>query len=516
MKRRDNLLPEWTRTIWASEQAKTIWEPRIERIGALTTELELLTVEAGHRRAAWIFVGPDVLTTRTQELARRGLILCPLQRSGVFGSYASQGLPYQDGQPWHYRALVVRAGDELVELSGQFIGGDNEAIGVALGYPRCCRSFFERIWIREKWLDTTWPMADGSTYSLPGETSALHERWTGKPLQTWRFSASDRWPANILGRWASVRAVPWLPCSFTCAETTAAWGKYWEPLAGGIDADALEWLETLLCASWRWSALHGIAEIETSIFKVSTRTDACDDLHVVEYAGVHELEAGTTGTRFPYHTPTEPQLTKGKSFAAGLEAVSKKVAPDPDETSLGWTQNGFSTLEGMEAAHDVLLEVLRKGCKSAPAGYLMDPNCGNGILLEKIGRLLPKLVRCGIEIDRERALSAYYRLDDRVDEDPDGHVVRGSLAILEHWQGRFYDLVLMMPGRLLELEAVERAGVLHYLKQHARRLLVYAYTDPGYDDLEAYADAAGLLQDWRAHFQIDAPGVAMAAILRQR
>ena len=358
-------------------------------------------------------------------------------------------------------------------------------------------------------------MAEGGTYSLPGETSELVEKWTGNPLQTFLYASTDRWPANILGRWAGVRAVPWLPCSFTC-EATALEFEEWEPLAFEIDADAAEWLEELLRGNWRWSALHGIAEIETPILKISTRTDACDDLHVVEYVGDRVLEAGATGTRFPYYEPTDPQLTKGKSFAAGLEAVTTITAP-AESAALTWEQNGFGSRAGMETAHDVLLEALEKGYEplegirdAKTRRYLMDPNCGNGLFLELLAERYPHVVGCGIECQRDRALAAY----ERVGEGQGGEerIVFGSLAILDNWRAREYDLVLMMPGRLLELEAVERAGVLYYLKRHARRLLVYAYDAKDHEDLKGYAERAGLLEDWHADYQIRVSGAAAATV----
>lgn len=495
MKRRECCLPEWTRTIWASQTAKEVWEPRIARIGVLTATLEISTVENGQRRAAWIYVGSEDLQTRQDELAERGLTVIPIHRQGITGSYSASGLPYEERQPYNWRCLVAQLGIPSDQLEGAFREGNDEMIGEALGYPKCCRDFFARVWVREQWLDTTWPMAEKE-----GEAT---------DVTTLRFEVIDRWPANILGRWAGVRAVPWLPCSFICGETVQAWRDLWEPLAHGIDEEALEWLETLLCASWRWSALHGIAEIEMSIFKVSTRTDTCDDLHVVEYAGA-ELEAGATGTRFPFHVPKDPQLTKGKSFAAGLKALETS---DPD--SKLWEQNGFASLEGMASSHDVLLRALEEGYEptedfgvAKARGYIMDPGCGNGIFLEKLGDRYPWLLGCGIECMRDRAIAAYERLPVSEEE----RIVFGSLALLDNWRGREYDLVLMMPGRLLELEAVERAGVLYYLKMHARRLLVYAYGVPGHENLESFVEAAGLLKDWQGDFSGDSGGVVFATV----
>lgn len=469
MKRRENRLPEWTRTIWTSQAARLTWEPRIQRVGALTAELELRTVAEGVRRAAWIFVGPDELPARTVELAARGLAIHPILRSGILGAYASQGLRYQEGQPWHYRALVVRdGGHEFVDLGSHFITGNNEAIGEALGYPTCCRKFFERVWVREKWLDTTWPMASGDDGERTVAWDESNEQ--RETVKTLRFDVSDRWPANILGRWAGVRAVPWLPCSFTCTGTVGTWIEGWESLAREIDAQALEWLETLLCASWRWSALHGIAEIETSIFKVSTRTDTCDETHVVEYAGA-ELEAGTTGTRFPFQVPKDPQLTKSRSFAAGLEALSKKASQDPDASFL-WTDNGFSSLEAMDEAHNILLDAAPI-LKLKPGATVLDLGCGNGRLLQRLGAFEPELNLYGIEAHADRCRRAG-SLAGRISVT----VYEGSMFDPKIWADLDPALVFFMPGRILELrDADERAERLRGLLARSWRVVFYSYGD---------------------------------------
>ena len=522
MKRRENKLPEWTRTIWASESAKNLWEPRIQRIGALLTELELLTVEMGFRRAAWTFVTPNELADKTIALAARGLTLFPLQRTGQSGSYASQGKAYEEGQPWHYRAIVFSAETGAGSLAAIFSGGDNGAMGMALGYPECCRKFFQRVWVDEKWLDTTWPMAEQTGIESKQHDHIVFPAGEVNPdMRTLRFEGAERWPANILGRWSGVRAVPWLPCSLACRDTVEVWDTHWRPLAQDVDAEALGWLQQLLQTNWRWSALHGIAEIETPIFKVSTRTDACDELHTVEYVGsVQELEEGATGTRFPYFAQQAPQLTQGKSFAAGLEAL-RAQAEEPQavepaapavlvDDSL-WVQNGFNARQGMEEAHAVLFRALAVSYTPAAEGYIMDPGCGNGLLLEQLAVMYPHLFCCGIECIRERAIAAYERLDAS-GKLAEQCVVFGTLGELDNWRKRQYDLVLMMPGRLLELEPIIRQGVLYYLKEHARQLLVYAYNDQKYANLEDYARDAGLLEDWRLTCQSEVPNTAAAAI----
>lgn len=105
--------------------------------------------------------------------------------------------------------------------------------------------------------------------------------------------------ANILWRWMGVRAVPHLPCSFSCPGTVALAARL---LQVGCDAgyeEEMDWIEQILRWPVGWSALHGIAEIKTPVVKVSTRTDATAHKYVVRYRGDRYQGEGATGLAFP-------------------------------------------------------------------------------------------------------------------------------------------------------------------------------------------------------------------------
>lgn len=68
-----------------------------------------------------------------------------------------------------------------------------------------------------------------------------------------------------------------------------------------------------------------------------------------------------------------------------------------------WTDNGFSSLEAMDTAHQHVLLLVERAFQHNP--YIMvvwDLGCGNGLLLHKIKGLHPKIFAAGIDSSREK------------------------------------------------------------------------------------------------------------------
>lgn len=340
---------EWCRTIWASEAARSLWQPRIQAVSQAWHAAERASVGA-FRHACLQTISPEGLPELSAKAAESRLELIILARQGDSGSYSASTRGVTPGEPWTYRvALVERR--FAAEFSAAFRGGDDTTVGRLLGFPECCRSFFDRVWVQGGWRDTTWPMFDAS------EDEGAHE-------------------SNILLRWIGVRYVPHLPCRFDCEATAELGGKFRRLLP----AQERSWSDELLSMPIEWSALHGIGEIKTPLFTVSTKTDGTAEPLVVRRKGSGYPELGARGLRFPYHRNPD----------------SLRV----DETL--WTDNGFTSREAMEDAHARLLELLPDRY-----GTVIDLGCGNGRLLSYIDAER----RVGVEADAERAARAQLRLD---------------------------------------------------------------------------------------------------------
>jgi hypothetical protein len=298
-------LHDFTRTSWASERAREVWQPRIERIVKAWLDIEWRAVLAGVRACS---VRPMWLTDFVSEAPRwaeAGLASLPLDLEGT-GSTVAEKLRLD--RPFRVRVLIGRV-SELVAFKGAWDRADQEVIGSMLGYPPCCREFFRDVWVEEGMVDPTWPMAMA----------------TGGAQQQDRMVEIDGpAQANILWRWMGVRAVPHLPCRCDCAASAKLADQM---LAVGREAgfdEEVDWMLQILSWPLEWSALHGIAVIKTPVLKITTMTDATPNRYVVRWTGTQFPREGARGLEFPYRR-SRRRFSSSRAFERGLAAAGEKA-----------------------------------------------------------------------------------------------------------------------------------------------------------------------------------------------
>lgn len=325
---------EFTRVAWASDRARAVWEPRVQAIQAAWLDVELTSVAEGLRPAALVF-----------------------DRSGLFDRARLLGLEMLAVAP--DRFAVGRSADPDI-LAVAYRERHDELVGQMLGFPVCCRVFFERVWNQLQKRDTT-PHMEGA--DRPGYRET-----------------------NILGRWLGVRTVPHLPCSFRC-QASHAFALQLQPL---WPARELAWALEILSWPVRYSALHGITIITMPVVKVVTDTDyTATELRIDRHGTAYPVEAAN-GLEFPFQAP----------------------APLIDLSVRLWTDNGFSSRQAMDHAHTQLLARVPAGVES-----VIDLGAGNGILLERIGARRSM----GLESVRARAIPGAARgvLHGYIEDVPD-------------------------------------------------------------------------------------------------
>ena len=370
-----------------------------------------------------------------------------------------------------YRVAVGALGD-VAALKAAIDGGDDPMMGRLLGFPECCIAFFRKTWVNDGCVDTTWAMAANGGRAEAG--GYVLEIDAGAPFQ-----------ANILWRWVGPRAVPHLPCSFDCratvdfANTLMALGR---ELGYGQE---MAWLEEILSWPVSWSALHGIAEVKTPVLKVSTRTDATAHAFTVRRQGVLVPAEAATGLAFPFRTPGRPGPTHSLAFRKGLAAP---IAPHTAPPEWYASDNGFSTRAAMDEAHRPIVDLALTSI--GDVGTVLDLGCGNGALLKKIAEARAGIIPFGV--DTEESKLEHARLLQ-----PDfgrNFVAANMFERIPLDPETVYSLVILMPGRLLEVDAEAASRLRAWLHGHFQHLLIYAYGDwlTRYQGLEGLAERAGL------------------------
>jgi SAM-dependent methyltransferase len=441
-------IPDFNRCSWVSDAARQVWEPRIKRISHAWQRVEMQSVIAGVRRAALISVWPDQRTELEAELARMGFVAEELSRSRAEKIYSNSLKVPQAGELYTLRLAIGKA-DAVRRLSRAYLIKDAVAIGSEFGYPECCAAFFDRYWNREQLKDTTWPMAVRTTSASVSTAS--------------RVECQGSEYANILWRWSGVRAVPHLPCSFDCADTVQLGQKM---IGIGRDLGLCSEMDDLLAIlSWPvyWSALHGIAEIKTPIFKQVVNTDATPFKYSVLRRGTEYPSEGPAGTGFPF-----AQFEIGKNSTPGaLTKISSAERP-PAHT---FQRNGFKSVMAMDKAHQTLVSASRQILGSA-GGNVIDMGCGDGTLLHKIAALADNLVPYGVDLDSKVVAAARTQMPPFAD-----NIRVRNLWDVANTFDLHFKLVLMAVCRFDEV-TLERANeMLHFLTGSAESVLFYHYAD---------------------------------------
>jgi len=455
----DFRLPPFTRWSWASPSALAIWQPRIERVIKAATHVEWLSVLSNLYRAAIVSLSGDEIGRAAVDWFRAGLVAVPIRtrNRGVGGARPSTDF------------LVTRP--EVVDtLDASAAKSSAEWV---LGAPECC-------------ID-----AARSTDPRPGLDSFSRLVAATGNLADHRDRVIKEWePAsNIAFRVRGLRAVPHVPCALDCVATGELWNalsELWDRHGYSVER---AWLLELLSMSLEWSALHGIAEVKTPLFRMIYDCRATASKHVIRLdSGV---ASSTRGVRFPYAPPPRNLVTHSASFRRGIDAPLLSLR-GPGTTSVApvstWLENGFSSMDAMGRCHSLVVEAVTVGLQ-ARVGGVLDLGCGNGALLRRICAARDSaLIPWGVD-----ANAATVRHARELDAERADHYCIGDMFDPLTWPGpKRYTLGVLMLGRLIEREHLA-ATLARTLRAACEVIVLYVY--PGYPlgslaSLAARADIA--------------------------
>lgn len=459
-------LPEFVRIAWVSHEAQTVWEPRIKKISELFPVLERLAVLHDVKPSALQVCTPAELVTVTNWSIANGLVCIPLSMQGAGGTYASATPALEPGRPWAYRVFIGSA-----DLAKYFIEWwnerDDERIGAALGFPSCCREFFQWAWNEQGWRDTTLPMSI-NPHVEQGARAAI----AGDGLYDQHIRVGGSLECNVLLRWLGLRLVSHLPCSFYCDHSQ----KIGEAM--GIlgvrygNVEEMDWLTQILSWPIRWSSLHGVAIITTPVFKLVVDTVPLKRKVIVDRDGPVYPTEGARGTEFPFRNYQFMKLMR------------------PDD----FTSNGFNSRAAMLDGHTTIKTLVNEfymdyDYEAPGMERIIDLGCGNGVLLQSILNEHPDLKICGVESDPKRFEEACNRLDGRTH-----HFQLTDIYDEKYWEG-LYGLAIISHNRLKEVKDESKVrALLNRIATYCYGIIIYSYDGANWPGCPYAADYFDLIR----------------------
>jgi SAM-dependent methyltransferase len=144
----------------------------------------------------------------------------------------------------------------------------------------------------------------------------------------------------------------------------------------------------------------------------------------------------------------------------------------------------------MDIAHLPIVQAVGRLLR-AGAGNVLDIGCGNGALLKRIIEHRPGAVPFGIDRGATAIAHARVNIPEFAANLSIGEIFETPAPI---WAAkRQYDVVIVMPGRLLEVDRETADCLIATIKATCSSVVLYAYGDwiTRYGDLPRLANAAG-------------------------
>jgi len=273
------------RTVWLSEEARRVWAPIFPKLGAMVSDLEVLSVARWQRPCAWQTIGEDQFPRLAAAWAEMGLVSLPIKRVRNFTGFAHRHEEPRPGERASLCVIVSRTLKDTLRFKSSFEKGDNDVQGELLGFPKCCRTFFCETWAKG-YFDPVWQAALNSKHTIIGER---HIRVESHPF------------ANPVLRYAGLRVGFHIPHALDCQETIAVATERMK-LAKATDPNLTKLLGGLLSMPMSWDVYHGVAVVRTPIFYLIVPSVPAVERYVVEVVSEPEFRPreGVRGIEFPF------------------------------------------------------------------------------------------------------------------------------------------------------------------------------------------------------------------------
>lgn len=241
--------PPFCRLSWSSEAARNLWEPRLNAARDLIEDMGLLTCGTGR-----------LLVVRAASLSRLAAMAAgwgvPFDSLG-----AAPETPHGVAAGRHGR-LLVRVGN------------------AGPGAPRAAYEADPEV-------DPLWALAAAEPEARrfdAGRGLGVGGHWAANPmLAALGLSIGRGWPSG-----------------FDCAEAAAQGQALLDAATAHGREEAALWLREILSWPVSWTALHGIAEIKTPVFRAIRSTPWTAARLTIERQGSAMPEAAARGLGFPF------------------------------------------------------------------------------------------------------------------------------------------------------------------------------------------------------------------------
>lgn len=254
----DVLLDPFEQFNWKTAEARDQWNDLIQQMSEAKFEAEWRSVldDETEREIAIIHVNNYNREEWMRRIGEHGLVYRDIRYSKPYSGFSHKFFPTNEHDLSRNTYSVIAedpdVADHIKEVELEWDGPErHDEVGKHLGFPDCCREFFNDVWLDKGLID---PMYEISC-NTPSARAVDGDRE--------RVLLGDPNPGtNVMWRYFGLSFITHLPCSWECEESIEIARQRYRIMAeNGYEgtANALaDWLDT----PFTWNGYHSIATVK--------------------------------------------------------------------------------------------------------------------------------------------------------------------------------------------------------------------------------------------------------------
>lgn len=269
---------------WKSADARDVWSEYKKGMRAAKDEAEWRSVldNQTDRKAAIIHVNNFNREEWLRRVGEYDLHYRDIRFSRPYQGFSHEFLPAEPNDPERITYAVIAENsdiaDKMEELETNNGGsGRHDGVGELLGFPDCCRKFFNDIWLADNEQDVH---IRDPMYEITCNSDNV-EKVDDSPEH---LIVNDPNPgACVMWRYYGISYLTHMPCSWDCEKSIELARNRYRIMAENGYEEAADMIHQWLSQPFKWSGYHGLAHVENEYATTETNTANYLNEKIVEW-----------------------------------------------------------------------------------------------------------------------------------------------------------------------------------------------------------------------------------------
>lgn len=277
---------------WKSAQQRNHWSANadqtygglIQRMRSLRSEAEWRSVADSDtdRRIAIINLNHSNMEEWMERVGNHGLQYRTIRYNEPYEGFAHSHRPTSPTNPQRLCYGVIAENEDLLDTAEEAeleyeSHEKHETLGELLGFPECCRQFFQNVWLDES--------IDDPMYEVACNTESAERIHSDDTVDHVRLHDPSPW-VNVLWRYFQLSFITHIPCRFDCTESEHV-AYHRGRIMQDVDEQAAKALKSWLDQPHSWSGHNGIAHIKSEPAVAQTQTTPYLQEKKITWKGEH-------------------------------------------------------------------------------------------------------------------------------------------------------------------------------------------------------------------------------------